>query len=1237
MYVNTFVDTGSKVSLIGESQFNKLQGNIQVKTSKVRITSITHNVIPVLGRVSLRVFLSLNHFINHNFYIVPDIYMNVPILMGADLIGRGKFTWYSSYKHIKWCGRDYKVRMSNDEMCRSLDILLEEKGEKIILQLRQKLVLPPNSVSLCHFNKLEKNHLYLVEKFKGRATKDINIAQAGVFTTNHEGVLSIPIWTKRTREHLLRPGSAVVTVTPILEENITYCTRLGSPIGTKTQIVTRNPKMLVCEWHRDILELGNTPLIKGQCSICFPRAHLNQVKIQNDMLPHFDVAPKGDRVERLKYLINQLNLDHLDQDQREELEKVLLNFTTLFVLDDSELGCIKGMEENIPLLDEIPVRSPLYRYPEQAKETINEMIEEMLGKGVIEPSSALYLAPIVLVNKGSGKKRMCIDYRKVNEHIKQDIYPLPRLDALVEEVAGHKYYCTLDLKDAYYQIKLNESTRDITTFSDGIGLYRFTRLPFGLSVSPAIFTRAMQRVLEPLVKKGWVRNYLDDVIIYAPNYGELLIRLSEVLQRFLEMGLKLNVSKCDFAKSSIKFLGHIITSSGMKPDPGNVEKVLAMNPPKTVKQVRRFNGMVGFYRKFIPDFSKIAAPLTDLTKKDIKFIWSPEAQKAFEILKQKLVEEPILVKYDVNKNHELHTDASKYHVGAVLLQRESSGLKSVGYFSRKLNKTEQKYGTTDKEAYAIVHGCRFFHHYLWGRRFLVVTDHQPLMNIFKQKTKCQRMSRYVLEMRDYNFRIVYKPGRIHQVPDALSRPVVAAVQVNQVDENDPNNVFPMIHLGSISRETLKNEQRKDPQWRRVIEFLENGPLPRKVPGKNPITDFHIIDGILFVNKGDIDRQFYCVVVPTSLVRSACEMAHVEGHFGERKSIQRAQKLFYWPRLWMDVKNYVKSCTRCQQYASQGGLVRKWKELPVVEEKGERVSVDLIDLYNGNQGYRYCMSVMDHFSRFLRAYPLKRKTTEDVIKMLRRDFNVFGRPKLLLTDNGLEFKNVNVQKLCKELNIVQTFCMPYHPQGNSVSERVHRTLKGVMAKINDKHPNNWPEYLQDCVRIINESVHSSLGTSPFFVHFGYHPLRTVGEIVLPEGPSHCSGTEIRDIVKETLKGQTRMYLREANKKRGDDFLSVGEMVWIKNETPIPGTATKLNPHWVGPYKVIEVLGQDKGYVVENPFTGDILERGTERLKRCKVENDIVLNQEVVPDVPENVELLVNNRPRRLIRPPICYTP
>ncbi len=300
---------------------------------------------------------------------------------------------------------------------------------------------------------------------------------------------------------------------------------------------------------------------------------------------------------------------------------------------------------------------------------------------------------------------------------------------------------------------LDEESRDISTFSEGVGLYRYKRLPFGLSCSASIFVRQLQGALAPLLKRGWIKSYLDDLLVYAGSYEVLLQRLEKVFEQMKEVGIKLNLSKCHIGQK-VKFLGHIVSKEGIRPDPGNVEAIEKMEPPTNIKELRRFVGMCGFYRKHIENFSSIASPLTNLTRKNQPFEWTEECHQAFNKLKNKLTSSPVLSKANLSQPFVLETDASQNHVGGVLLQYDDNNLPhTIGYFSKKLRPAEVRYSTTDREALAIVLACRHFNHYLWGTKFVIRTDHQPIVSVFRQRTKSPRMNRWMLEMRNYRFEI----------------------------------------------------------------------------------------------------------------------------------------------------------------------------------------------------------------------------------------------------------------------------------------------------------------------------------------------------------------------------------------------------------------------------------------------------------------------------------------------------
>ena len=292
---------------------------------------------------------------------------------------------------------------------------------------------------------------------------------------------------------------------------------------------------------------------------------------------------------------------------------------------------------------------------------MTKILQDLEDRDIIETSTAAWLSPMLLVSKPSGEKRLCLDYRGVNKHLAVDIHPLPRLEELVERVSGHDWYATLDLKDAYYQVMLDEESRDLTTFSEGISLYRFKRLPFGLSCSPAIFTRQLNHVLNPLIKETRINNYLDDIIVHADDFGTLLQRLDTLFSHLSEVGIKLNLSKCDIGKRNIKFLGHIVSKEGYRPDPANIEAIAKMKRPTTTKEIRRLLGMCSFYRRHIDQFSKIVAPLSNLTRKDVSFEWTSECQTAFETIKEKMTQAPILGRADLSQEFILETDASHTH------------------------------------------------------------------------------------------------------------------------------------------------------------------------------------------------------------------------------------------------------------------------------------------------------------------------------------------------------------------------------------------------------------------------------------------------------------------------------------------------------------------------------------------------------------------------------------------------
>ncbi|KAL6417073.1 hypothetical protein ACFW04_013013 [Cataglyphis niger] len=394
---------------------------------------------------------------------------------------------------------------------------------------------------------------------------------------------------------------------------------------------------------------------------------------------------------------------------------------------------------------------------------------EMEAAGIIEPSTSAWSSPVVLVKKKDGKYRFCIDFRKVNDATEKDAYPLPQVTATLEKLRGAKYLSTLDLKQGYWQVPLESKSRPITAFTiPGRGLYQFKVMPFGLHSAPATFQRLLDKIISPALEPN-VFVYLDDIIIISKTFDDHLRLLTEVFRRLRDARLRLNPEKCKFCVNQLKYLGHVVDRKGIRTDPEKVSTVENWPEPRTVKQIRQFLGMASWYRRFIANFSTIAAPLTSLTRKNAKWKWGAEETTAFRELKKTLVSAPVLACPDFARRFVLQTDASASGLGAVLTQNFEEGERVIAYASRTLNSAEKNYSATELECLAVVWGIRRMKGYLEGYSFTVITDHQALKWLQRIEAPTGRLARWLFELQQYDLEVKYRKGTLNRVADALSR------------------------------------------------------------------------------------------------------------------------------------------------------------------------------------------------------------------------------------------------------------------------------------------------------------------------------------------------------------------------------------------------------------------------------------------------------------------------------------
>ncbi|KAL0128587.1 hypothetical protein PUN28_003742 [Cardiocondyla obscurior] len=528
-----------------------------------------------------------------------------------------------------------------------------------------------------------------------------------------------------------------------------------------------------------------------------------------------------------------LRLDHVSVSEKENVTNLIKSSQDRFHIPGEMLTFTQVLQHQIPTTDDQPINTRQYRFPQKHKEEINKQVDELLKGKIIKPSQSPYNTPIWIVPKkndsqGNKRWRMVLDFRSLNEKTFGDAYPLPNIVDILDQLGGARYFSVCDLASGFHQIKMDPKDSHKTAFTTPFGHYEFERMPFGLKNAPATFQRLMDLVLTGLQGRE-LFVYMDDIVIYAKTLEEHERKYHLLIQRLREANLKLQPDKCEFLKSKVTYLGHVISKDGVTPDPKKLEAVKLFPRPKTPKNIKQFLGLAGYYRRFIPSFSKLAKPLTVLLKNDTAFEWTSNQEEAFELLKQKLCEEPVLQYPDFSQPFILTTDASGLAVGGILSQGKINKDQPVAYASRTLIDNEVKYDTYEKEALAIVYCVKHFRPYLYGRKFTLVTDHKPLLWFKHAQDANMRILRWRLKLAEYDYDVVYKAGKTNVNADALSRNPVEEIPcniINPAKKLNPNNPKDAELIAQMLEES-DNDSEEDDDYKLYLsdeEEIDNVPI-----------------------------------------------------------------------------------------------------------------------------------------------------------------------------------------------------------------------------------------------------------------------------------------------------------------------------------------------------------------------------------------------------------------------------
>ncbi|GJS95397.1 reverse transcriptase domain-containing protein [Tanacetum coccineum] len=819
-------------------------------------------------------------------------------------------------------------------------------------------------------------------------------------------------------------------------------------------------------------------------------------------------------------------------------------------------------------------------------DVIKKEVEKLLDAGLIYPiSDSPWVSPVHCVPKKGGMTvvtndenelvptrlvtgwRVCIDYRKLNEATRKDHFPLPFMDQMLERLAGNEYYCFLDGFSGYFQIPIDPKDQEKTTFTCPYGTFAYRRMPFGLCNAPGTFQRCMMAIFHDMIEKT-MEVFMDDFSVFGNSFSTCLSNLERMLKRCEDTNLALNWEKSHFMVKEGIVLGHKISKKGIEVDKAKIDVIAKLPHPTTVKGIRSFLGHAGFYRRFIKDFSKISRPMTHLLEKNTPFIFSEECIQAFQTLKKKLTEAPILIAPNWDQPFELMCDASDYAIGAVLGQRIEKHFRPIHYASKTMTEAESNYTTTEKEMLAVVYAFEKFRSYLIMNKSIVYTDHSALKYLFAKKDAKARLLRWVLLLQEFDFKVIDTKGAENYAADHLSR--LENPYENIFDPKEINENFPLETLNMVtSRGDSSTPRFADYANYHAGNFIIKGMSTQQ---KNKIfkdvKHYFWDDPFLFKTCADQVIQ-RCVSGQEAVdILTACHSGPTGGHYGANYTAKKVfDSGFYWPTLYKDAHELVKNCDSCQRQ----GKISQRDEMPQnsiqVCEIFDVWGIDFMGPFPSSRGNKYILVAVDYLSKWVEAKALPTNDARVVVKFLKSLFARFGTPRAIISDRGTHFCNDKFAKVMSKYGVTHRLATAYHPQTSGQVEVSNRGLKRILERTVGENHASWSDRLDDALWAFRTAFKTPIEHRAYWAlkHANFD-LKTAGDhrkLQLNEL------NELRDQAYENS-----LIYKERTKKLHDSkiknrIFNVGDQVLLFNSR-LKIFSGKVKTRWSDPFTITEVL-------------------------------------------------------------------